>query len=137
MQAIKTRDPGIKGLVRKFNAQRQEMKKIIARQRDGTRRVLPDEIDLEGLYKLDVDDSIWQEAGLDGASVFDAVPAWMGNERTRKGIQAQLALDRCLEEARLLHEIGCLQQWTLEEWASITRACANTGMLFKFSNTYY
>jgi hypothetical protein len=36
----------------------------------------------EGLFKLDVDDDIWQDIGLDddGNDMQQVVPAWLGND---------------------------------------------------------
>lgn len=102
------------------------MRPILARQRDGARRLLPDKIEIDGLYKLDVDNGIWQQVGLDNVGV--DLPEWMANDNTRKGIRARLSLDRCLEEEdRIIKERRVLQEWTLEEWDAITRAREATG----------
>jgi hypothetical protein len=41
--------------------------------------VPPQEIIREGLFKLDIDDDIWQDAGLNGDD-FKQPPMWLGNE---------------------------------------------------------
>lgn len=123
LQAIKNRDPGISRLVRTFNNQREKMRTIISRQRDGAQRVLPEKIEINGLYKLDIDDSIWQQAGLENNGA--TVPAWMSDINTGKGIRARLSLDRCLEEEdRIIMERCTLQEWAVEEWEATTQAKA-------------
>ena len=132
LQASKTRDPGFRALVRKYNAQRDDMKKIIARQKDGAHRILPAKIEIEGLFKLDVDNEIWQQTGLDDNDglVGDTVPDWMKDEQTCKEICARLLLDCCLEEeSRLCQERCNLQKWMLEEWHATTQAHTVTSML--------
>ncbi|RDB16358.1 hypothetical protein Hypma_002976 [Hypsizygus marmoreus] len=88
-----------------------------------SKAVIPSKIEREGLFKLDVDDDIWQDIGLDDDNLNGVIPAWLGDENTRKGIKAMLELDRCVEEEqRLAMERCTLQEWLLEEWNSLLAA---------------
>ena len=39
--------------------------------------VVPVEIDVKGLFNLDVDDSIWQDTELDDSTDFEHPPPWL------------------------------------------------------------
>lgn len=89
--------------------------------------VVPQRIPDGGLWKLDIDDSIWQDVGLDEQSD-GSPPPWLAHEPTRAGIRALLDYDRaCEEEARLLRERQALQDWMLEEWQVVQTAIERTG----------
>ncbi len=76
--------------------------------------IAPLPIESEGLFKLDVDDDIWQDIGLtDETDNLNSVPLWLGDENVRRGIKALLELDRCHEEeSRLIAE--CLSMQDLD-----------------------
>lgn len=78
--------------------------------------VSPEEILQEGLFKLDVDDGIWQDVGLNDKND-GTVPLWLGDERVQQGIRSLLKLDCCKEEELQLKRERCaLQEWLLKEW---------------------
>lgn len=81
-------------------------------------------IEVSGLFKLDVDDDIWQDVGLTDEHDEDGiVPAWLGNEIVWTGIKAMLQYERCLEEEkRLIGEKVSMYQWFWEEWVVATSA---------------
>ena len=73
----------------------------------------------DGLFKLDVDDDIWQDIGLDD-DVEGPIPGWLGDENVRTGIRNLLELDRCQEEeVRLRMERCAMQEWMMEEWTCL------------------
>jgi hypothetical protein len=91
--------------------------------------VIPQKIEREGLFKLDVDDDIWQDSGLDDGPEGYA-PLWLQDEDVRDGIKHMLLLDRCLEEEkRLVKERCMLQEWMLDEWACVQSCILLAGML--------
>lgn len=91
--------------------------------------VQPQEIVREGLFKLDVDDDIWQDIGL-GENNYGIMPLWLCDERIRQGIRSLLEHDRCKEEEhRLMRERRALQEWLLEEWEVNERAWDAAGVL--------
>ncbi|KDR70623.1 hypothetical protein GALMADRAFT_75928 [Galerina marginata CBS 339.88] len=86
--------------------------------------VAPLSMELDGLFKLDVDDDIWQDIGLtDDNDDGLLIPEWLGNDNIRKGIKSLLELDRCVEEERrLIEETISMQQWMREEWVIVVNA---------------
>ncbi|GLB34365.1 hypothetical protein LshimejAT787_0112490 [Lyophyllum shimeji] len=85
----------------------------------------PAKIDVKGLFALDVDDSIWQDVGLDDDEDPEVEPPpWLSNEGVRNGIKAMLERDRCVEEeARLRHECRSMREWFAEEWRIVSVPC--------------
>lgn len=89
------------------------------------------EIPREGLFKLDVDDDIWQDVGLNDEH-HGPPPLWLRDDAVRQGIKSMLQLDRCKEEeARLLRERLALQEWMQEEWQVVQTAKEIAGMGFE------
>lgn len=76
----------------------------------------PQPIQRDGLFKLDVDDDIWQDVGLDDDHD-GPIPRWLGDDRVREGIRGMMEWDRCCEEeVRVCKERCALQEWFTEEW---------------------
>ncbi|KAJ7857948.1 hypothetical protein B0H14DRAFT_2578119 [Mycena olivaceomarginata] len=67
-----------------------------ARRPEARSRPIP--IPAEGMWELDVDDTIFQEVGLDGRDDDGEPPLWLCNKKVRTGIKAMLELDQCDEE---------------------------------------
>lgn len=90
--------------------------------------VAPEVIPPDGLWKLDVDDTIWQDIGLD-ENEHDGQPAlWLRNDKVCAGIRSMLDYDRCIEEeSGLFREQVALQDWIVEEWAVLSAASEQTG----------
>ncbi|KDR70808.1 hypothetical protein GALMADRAFT_75558 [Galerina marginata CBS 339.88] len=117
-QSFKKKEPGIQALARNYNKLCSELVKLIDSRKAPRGAVAPLQIQLDGLFKLDVDDDIWQDIGLtdDNDNPLE-IPAWLGNEDVRIGIKALLEYDRCIEEQRRLREEKLsMQQWIQEEW---------------------
>lgn len=88
----------------------------------------PERIDPKGVFKLDVDDAIWQDVGLDDENGSDEPPPWLSRETVRSGIKALLELDRADEEdGQLVKECRSLRRWFSEEWTLINRAMDSAG----------
>jgi hypothetical protein len=81
--------------------------------------VAPQPIQCNGLFKLDINDDIWQDVGLDNE--YDGgIPRWLGDEVVCTGIQALLQRDRSCEEELWSRKERCnLQQWFMEVWDCI------------------
>ncbi|KII83461.1 hypothetical protein PLICRDRAFT_84861, partial [Plicaturopsis crispa FD-325 SS-3] len=62
---VKSREPGIVSLTRSYNALCEQLASLIRKGKALPGAVPPTPIDREGLFKLDVDDDIWQDIGLD------------------------------------------------------------------------
>ncbi|KAG1738078.1 uncharacterized protein EDB91DRAFT_1237789 [Suillus paluster] len=114
--SIKRREPGILKLVSTYNGLAPPF------------AIPPHSIPRDGIFQLDVDDNIWQDIGLDDATVNP--PAWLSDKAVRNGIHSQLEVDHCLEEeARLMRERSVMQEWMLTEWEGIQGALTNAVVL--------
>jgi hypothetical protein len=100
--SVKHREPAIQRLVKSYNAMCTQMRQLAPR-----RAYLPCPLDMSGLYKMDVDDVIWHDAGL-GEETDGDLPRWMCDENVRKGIKCLLELDRCIEEEHRLQRERCI-----------------------------
>ncbi|KAG1813496.1 uncharacterized protein BJ212DRAFT_1447764 [Suillus subaureus] len=101
--SIKRRKPGILKLVSTYNGLAPPF------------AIPPHSIPCDGIFQLDIDDNIWQDIGLDDATVNP--PAWLSDEAIRNSIQLQLEVDCCFEEeARLMRKWSVMQEWMLMEW---------------------
>ncbi|TFK58292.1 hypothetical protein BDN72DRAFT_782285, partial [Pluteus cervinus] len=124
--SIQRRDPTIKQIARSYNKLCDEMKALALQNKAPEGSICPSTIPTEGLFSLDVDDAIWDDAGLTD-STYTTPPLWLSNEGVRSGIKAILERDRCLEEEiRLRHERRAMQSWFHEEWAVTTHAHTQT-----------
>ncbi|KAG6912549.1 hypothetical protein DXG01_013887, partial [Tephrocybe rancida] len=107
-----------------YNRLRDEMEALIKARKAPPRAICPEKIETKGLFALDVDDTIWQDIGLDEGSN-EAPPPWLANESVRVGIRALLERDRCIEEEHCLrHECRSMRVWLLEEWRIVNLALA-------------
>ncbi|KAJ7687669.1 hypothetical protein B0H16DRAFT_1670060 [Mycena metata] len=118
--AVKRREPNISRTCSEYNKLCTQLQKLINEGQAPRNAIAPLPIPAKGLWKLDVDDVIFQNVGLDereAGEAADEPPLWLSDERVRTGIKAMLELDRCEEEdARLRRERRALQVWFAEEW---------------------
>lgn len=123
---VKRHEPGVVQLATKYNKLCADMAALKAAGAAPKQSIIPYKIEKEGLFKLDVDDDIWQDIGLNEDNLEGVVPAWLGHEQTRQGIKAILEKDRCLEEEQRLSWERCsLQEWMANEWKAISSARYN------------
>ena len=124
---IKRRDPGISRLVKSYNDLCAEMAHLVSMQDAPLGAKVPEPLQREGLFQLDVDDSIWQDIGLSEEHDGD-VPRWIGDDDVRQGIKWMLQLERCSEEeSRLMRERLAMQAWMVEEWNCTEMAFRKAG----------
>lgn len=108
---------------------------LITKGEAPTSAVPPKPIPRDGLFKLDVDDDIWQDVGLDDDQSVE-IPGWLGDDKVREGIRAMLELDRCNEEkVRVMQERTALQEWFVEEWNAVASALLTHGKQFSQIST--
>src|ERR1700729_1891936 len=107
--SIKRREPGIAKLATMYNSLCSELWTMITKGKAPTSVVPPQPIQRDGLFKLDVDDDIWQDIGLDDDH-HGPVARWLGDDGVRDGIRAMLQLDRCYEEKVRLQQERCALQ---------------------------
>ncbi|EPQ50190.1 hypothetical protein GLOTRDRAFT_50923 [Gloeophyllum trabeum ATCC 11539] len=126
---VKRREPGIQQLARDFNGLCGVMRDLIRKGQAPPGSVAPDTIDSKALFKLDVDDTIWQDVGLDeDPNSGESIPPWLGDDAVRTGIRAWVELQRCQEEEkRLRRERRAIQEWFAEEWEMVSKAEASAG----------
>ncbi|KDQ08430.1 hypothetical protein BOTBODRAFT_118738 [Botryobasidium botryosum FD-172 SS1] len=122
--SIHRRQNGISSLINKFNKLADEM---MALRRDGKappKTHPPRKLNAKKIFRLDVDDELWQEDPGLGDDTTNNMPGWLGNDKVRDGITAMLERDRCLEEEqRLRHEQHSMQEWIAGEFNTLTAAC--------------
>ena len=135
---VKRKEPGIQALARKYNNLCDELSGLIKAKKAPRGAIVPVKIVMEGLFKLDVDDNVWQDIGLtDSVDSVENIPAWLGNENVRQGIKALLEFDRCEEEERrLILEHISMQQWMREEWIVVCKgvkeAAEDSDIIYQF-----
>jgi hypothetical protein len=130
--AIKRREPGIMKLSKIYNDLCKQMRNCVQQRKAPRNAIPPQPIDTKKLFELDVDDDIWQDAGLveDEDDDNSAIPLWLSDSGVRDGIKNMLILDRCLEEeSRLRKERAHLQQWMFREWLTLQVAYNSSGAL--------
>ncbi|EJD46690.1 hypothetical protein AURDEDRAFT_62941 [Auricularia subglabra TFB-10046 SS5] len=123
---VNRREKTISGMIKKFNQLVTQMEALIKSgqvPKRGTRP--PRRLEARKLFKLDVDDDIWQEDPGLGPQDESALPRWQVDDRVRSGIAAMLESRRCEEEMeRLAEEAKALNQWYTEEYQTLTNFCA-------------
>jgi hypothetical protein len=120
-KAVKHRAPGIEATIKRYNAKRKEMLK--ERGKNGVRRnaYVPPELSMEGLYKLDVDQDIWENADM---ADFEGgrIPLWLAKKEVRDGIRAAQEVRSCQEELRRCGiEYSNLRVWFMEEYNAVLK----------------
>ncbi|KAJ7080149.1 hypothetical protein B0H15DRAFT_953635 [Mycena belliarum] len=122
--AVKRREPTISKVNADYNKLCREMSSLVAQGKAPRGAVAPVEIPAKGVWKLDVDDAVWEDVGLDDDQTrATEPPLWLSDEKVRTGIKAMLELDRSVEEdIRLKKERRALQVWFAEEWAVVNLA---------------
>ncbi|KAJ7080664.1 hypothetical protein B0H15DRAFT_997243 [Mycena belliarum] len=122
--AVKRREPTISKVNSEYNKLCREMSRLVAEGKAPRGAIAPVEIPAKGIWKLDVDDAVWEDVGLDDDEISATEPPpWLSDEKVRSGIKAMLELDRSAEEdLRLKKERCALQIWFAEEWAVVNIA---------------
>ncbi|KAF9502834.1 hypothetical protein BS47DRAFT_1403052 [Hydnum rufescens UP504] len=98
-KAVKNRSGGIDATVKKYNARLKEL--VALRGRGGIRRdaYIPPMLTMHGLYKLDVDQDIWEDSRGDIADFPDGVvPPWLADPSVKEGIRISQEVASCQQE---------------------------------------
>ncbi|KAJ7757316.1 hypothetical protein B0H14DRAFT_3096603 [Mycena olivaceomarginata] len=105
--AIKRREPTISNMVKEYNKLCVDIVTLIRSKKAPAGMVALSPIPAKDIVQLDIDNTIWQDMGLDE----DTEPAaWLVNDKVRAGIRTMLQKDRCNEEApRLKFGAGTVQ----------------------------
>ncbi|KAG6912745.1 hypothetical protein DXG01_012471, partial [Tephrocybe rancida] len=114
--SVRSREPAIAKVARSYNALCATMEQLIINGKAPRGAICPKQLELKGIFDLDVDDTIWEDIGLEEGTPA-ALPPWLADEDMRAGIKALLERDRCIEEeVRLRHECRSMRVWLSEEW---------------------
>lgn len=114
---VHRREKTITSQVKKYNNLIEQMA-LLARQgkKPTARTRLPLRLDVKKLFRLDVDDEIWQEDPGLGPQDEGPIPRWQCDADVKRGIVAMLEKRRCLEEKeRVEAEVEALGDWWREE----------------------
>ncbi|KZV83384.1 hypothetical protein EXIGLDRAFT_625725 [Exidia glandulosa HHB12029] len=116
---VHRREKNVAGQVRRFNALVDQMTLLVKQGKAPKRKmVLPRRLDSKKLFKLDVDDDIWQEDPGLGAQDEGDLPRWQTEQDVKDGIVLLLEERRCREELeRIEAEVRALGLWWEEERA--------------------
>ncbi|KAF8187991.1 hypothetical protein K438DRAFT_1972679 [Mycena galopus ATCC 62051] len=124
--AVKRRQPKITNLVRESNNLCGAIQKEINKRTTPRGAIAPQPIDAKKVFELDVDDSIWQDVGLEDDDDRGEPPLWLSSDSVRSGIRVVLQLDRAdKEDAMLAKETRSMRAWFIEEWDVLRLAVAN------------
>lgn len=88
---------------------------------------LPRRLDIKKLFRLDVDDEIWQEDPGLGPQDEGDIARWQSDVDVKRGIVALLEKRRCVEEQeRVRAEVRALDKWWKEEEGVLHQALASS-----------
>jgi len=122
--SISKQQPGIVALMNRYNQMCHDLQRMITQGQAPTNAVAPRVLQRESLFKLDVDDPIWDDSGLEEQT--GDIPPWLGDEEVQEGIKAWLVINRGKEELeRLIVKGENMQRWMRDEW---TKACTAWNM---------
>lgn len=120
-KAVRSRSGGIEATVKKYNARLKELAAL--RGKGGIQRgaYIPPPLSMEGLYKLDVDQDIWEDSRGDIADFPDGVvPPWLADHSVKEGIRLAQEMASCRQELeRCKAEHGNLRTWFKEEYSAV------------------
>lgn len=130
---VHRREKNVSAQVRRYNALVDQMKVLVTQGKAPRRRtVVPHRLDTRKLFRLDVDDDIWQEDPGLGPQDEGALPRWQTDEDVKTGIVLLLEERRCMEELeRVEAEVRALGTWWKDERDALRRFLASrTGARF-------
>jgi len=117
-KAVKHRSGGVEATVRKYNERVKQL--FLLRGRGGIRKdaYVPPLLTMEGLYKLDVDQDIWEDSRGDIAEFpGGVVPPWLADPSVKEGIRLSQEVISCRQELeRCKAEHANLRTWFCEEY---------------------
>ncbi|KAF8318544.1 uncharacterized protein EI90DRAFT_3133149 [Cantharellus anzutake] len=112
-KAVSRRSAGVDATLKKYNDKILQLAEMRGRNGVAEDAWLPSPLRKEGLYKLDVDQDIWQDCD---PSQFEELPAWLADPCVKEGIPlAQMVVSCQSEIARCEAEHANLHQWIWEE----------------------
>lgn len=114
---VHSREKNLTATVRKYNALVSQIEALLKAKKVPRRGITaPRRLDAKKLFRLDVDDQIWEEDPGLGPQDEGELPQWQVDPDVRRGIRNMLEAQRCREEReRLAAEVIALRHWLQEE----------------------
>ncbi|KAG6914848.1 hypothetical protein DXG01_014961 [Tephrocybe rancida] len=120
--SVKQCEPAITKVARSLNVLCNTMEDLFKRGNTPPGATCLKKLDIKGIFALNVDDTIWEDLGLDKWSL-TPLPPWLSDEGVQAGIRALLEYDRCIKEkVRLQHKCRSMHFWLSEEWHIVNLA---------------
>ena len=132
---MKHHGPGLDVTLNKYNALWKDMLREWGK--NGVKRdaYVPPELSIEGLYKLDVDQDIWQNVDMED---FEGgkVPLWLSDKEVWDGIQAAQEVKSCQQElSQCEWEHSNLHVWLLKDYEAVCQVFEfSKGMYYRFKS---
>ncbi|KAG6914125.1 hypothetical protein DXG01_002322 [Tephrocybe rancida] len=117
--SVRSSEPKV---ARSYNTLCATMEQLIINSKAPRGAICPQQLELKGIFDLDVDDTIWEDIRLEEGTPA-APPPWIADEDMHVGIEVLLERDRCIEEeVHLQHECCSMCIWLSEEWDIVNLA---------------
>ncbi|KAG6905337.1 hypothetical protein DXG01_003358 [Tephrocybe rancida] len=91
------------------------MEQLIINSKAPCGTICPKQLELKGIFDLNVDDTIWEDIGLE-EGMPAAPPPWLADEDMHAGIKALLECDHCIEEELSVHSLDFGEITALPDW---------------------
>ncbi|KAG6907465.1 hypothetical protein DXG01_008801 [Tephrocybe rancida] len=122
--SVKQCKPAITKVACSFNALCDTMEDLIKRGKAPPGATCLNKLDIKGIFALDVDDTIWEDLGLDKGSLAP-LPPWLSDEGMQAGIRALLEYDHCIEEKLSVNSLDFGDLASLPDWGPSTEDIIN------------
>src|SRR5260370_36598135 len=123
-KAIKHCEPGIVATTKKYNEMCNKMVDMKLNGRVSNQAVVPTELELKGLFDLDVDADICLNFGDNSTELPDqAPPPWLADSSVRRNIRLAQEIMNCrweIEWCKVEH--SNIQSWFMEEYHVVLHA---------------
>jgi hypothetical protein len=123
-KAVRHRSSGVEATINKYNATLAEMSEYRRKSRTISRDAyIPPMLSKEGLYKLDVDQDIWEDVPGHMADFPDGVlPPWLADVSVKQGICTAQEIVNCRQELeRCKAEHSNLWMWFSGEYTAVEK----------------
>jgi hypothetical protein len=123
-KAVNNRSSGIEATMKKYNKKIKEMSEYRWKSKTISKKAyIPPMLSKEGLYKMDVDQDIWEDARGDIEDFPDGVlPQWLVDPSVKQGICVAQEVVNCKQELeRCKVESTNLRMWFYLEYRAVER----------------
>ena len=109
--------------IKKYNEMCNKMVDMKLNGRVSNQAVVSPELELKGLFDLDVDADIWLHFGDNSTELPDQAPLWLVDSSVRRNIQLAQEIMNChweIEQCKV--ECSNIQSWFMEEYHAVLHA---------------